>query len=152
MDIRVQRTNRIFFDVSPETAVILLEMFPDKVERLKTSYQERLALLEAERQKGQSQPQPGVQIKFTVEKNRLTEKLQLVLRCGSEEVFYSGPPIHAAAAFGGGGRTPPEAIIREYAEALEYNKPVDPLVELERRRKIAERDGQPKEPSWPRYK
>lgn len=146
MDIRLKKTDRILWEFPDVVAIALLELFPDQVERAKTTYQERLSYLEAEKQKGK--PQPGVQIVFTVEKNKLTEKLQLVLRCGSEEVFYSGPPVHAATAFGGGGRTVPARVVEEYARALEYNKPVDPQVYLEQKEKAKP---QVKEPSIQRF-
>ena len=103
MNLRVKRTNRPFFDVSPELATILLEMFPDQIERLKMSYQERLALIESERAK--QNPNANMEVTFAVERHLETEKWNTVLRCGSEVLYFNGPAIHAAAAFGGGQRS-----------------------------------------------
>jgi hypothetical protein len=149
MDIRIKRTNRILWEFPDVVAIALVEMFPDQAEFVKVSYQERLALLEVERQKGK--PQPGLEIKFTVEKNWQTDKIQLTLRCGSEEVFFNGPPIYAATWFGGGKRTPPQEIINEYALLRGDGKPVDALAIQLATEERKEKAKPPKEPSIERF-
>jgi hypothetical protein len=145
MDIRIKRTNRALFDCSPETCVILLEMFPDQIERLHfTSFQEKQAFKES------LKPKPAeVKPEFFVGHDRIAGKYRIVMRCGAEEQFYVGPPVHAATAFGGGPRTVPEGVINEYKLLVGDGKPVDLLQELEKRRKANE---QPAQPSWPQYK
>ena len=137
MNLRVKRTNRPFFDVSPELATILLEIFPDQIERLKMSYQERLALIESDRAK--QNPNANMEVTFAVERHLETEKWNIVLRCGSEVLYFNGPAIHAAPAFGGGQRTPPARVIQEYADIISRPK-VDPLWKLEKRQRARSGD------------
>lgn len=143
MDIKVKRTNRIFWDVSPETAAILGEMFPDQIERLHLSFHEKQDL------KASLKPVNTAKPVFGVARDPMTEKYRIVMRCGPEEAIFDGPAVHAATAFGGGERTVPQAVINEYIIFVGDGKPMDLHFEIERRLKAKQA---PAQPSWPRYK
>jgi hypothetical protein len=98
MDIRIISTGRTFYQVDPTLCAILLELFPENVERLNT----------------QPKPTPA---SFEARWSVGTDNggyYRAEFRIGSRTEFYSGPPSQLAAHFQRMGIVVPEYVIEQY--------------------------------------
>jgi len=104
MDIRVTATDKVFYQVDPTLAALLMEAFPESFKQHHFNKQATLPKVD-----------PTIPV-YGIRKNPFSDRLEVVFQlCGNEETFSGHPDLLSQGVFGGKAkRVPPQEIIDRY--------------------------------------